>query len=31
MRMRGTESPAGLDGLKDILITDAMNLLVVPE
>jgi triacylglycerol lipase len=28
---RGTESPTTLDGLKDILITDAMNLLVVPE
>lgn len=28
---RGTESPATLDGLKDILLTDAMNLLVVPE
>ena len=28
---RGTESPGSLDGLKDILITDAMNLLVVPE
>ena len=28
---RGTESPTSLDGLKDILITDAMNLLVVPE
>ena len=28
---RGTESPSSLDGLKDILITDAMNLLVVPE
>ena len=28
---RGTESPTSIDGLKDILITDAMNLLVVPE
>jgi triacylglycerol lipase len=28
---RGTESPATLDGLKDVLLTDAMNLLVVPE
>ena len=28
---RGTESPATMDGLKDILLTDAMNLLVVPE
>lgn len=28
---RGTESPDSLDGLKDILLTDAMNLLVVPE
>lgn len=28
---RGTESPTTLDGLRDILITDAMNLLVVPE
>lgn len=28
---RGTESPESLDGLKDILLTDAMNLLVVPE
>jgi len=28
---RGTESPTTLDGLKDILLTDAMNLLVVPE
>lgn len=28
---RGTESPTSLDGLKDILITDALNLLVVPE
>jgi triacylglycerol lipase len=28
---RGTESPTSLDGLKDLLLTDAMNLLVVPE
>jgi triacylglycerol lipase len=28
---RGTESPLSLDGLKDMLVTDAMNLLVVPE
>lgn len=28
---RGTESPTSLDGLKDVLLTDAMNLLVVPE
>ena len=28
---RGTESPGSLDGLKDSRITDAMNLLVVPE
>jgi hypothetical protein len=28
---RGTESPTSLDGLKGILLTDAMNLLVVPE
>jgi triacylglycerol lipase len=28
---RGTESPMTLDGLKDVLLTDAMNLLVVPE
>jgi pimeloyl-ACP methyl ester carboxylesterase len=28
---RGTESPTTLDGLKDVLLTDAMNLLVVPE
>ena len=28
---RGTESPTSLDGLKDILLTDALNLLVVPE
>src|SRR5262245_43174852 len=28
---RGTESPATLDGLKDWLLTNALNLLVVPE
>jgi triacylglycerol lipase len=28
---RGTESATTLDGLKDILLTDAVNLLVVPE
>jgi len=28
---RGTESATTLDGLKDMLLTDAMNLLVVPE
>ncbi len=28
---RGTESPTSIDGLKDMLLTDAMNLLVVPE
>ena len=28
---RGTESPTSLDGLKDLLLTDALNLLVVPE
>lgn len=28
---RGTESPTSIDGLKDWLLTDAMNLLVVPE
>lgn len=28
---RGTESPATLDGIKDWLLTDAMNLLIVPE
>lgn len=31
LAFRGTESPASIDGLKDILLTDAMNLLVVPE
>ena len=28
---RGTESPTSIDGLKDWLLTDAMNLLIVPE
>jgi hypothetical protein len=28
---RGTESPTSLDGLKDCLLTDAANLLVLPE
>jgi hypothetical protein len=28
---RGTENPATLDGLKDWLLTNAMNLLVLPE
>lgn len=28
---RGTESPATLDGLKDWLLSDAVNLLVLPE
>jgi len=28
---RGTESPTSIDGLKDILLTDALNLLLVPE
>ncbi len=28
---RGTENPTSIDGLKDWLLTDAMNLLVVPE
>jgi len=31
LAFRGTESPTSIDGLKDILLTDAMNLLVVPE
>ncbi|MFM1904853.1 MAG: hypothetical protein RLZZ440_2753 [Planctomycetota bacterium] len=31
LAFRGTESPATMDGLKDVLLTDAMNLLVVPE
>ncbi len=28
---RGTESPTSLDGLKDVLLTDAVDLLIVPE
>lgn len=28
---RGTEGPTTIDGLKDWLLTDAMNLLIVPE
>ena len=28
---RGTESPATIDGLKDWLLTDAVNLLILPE
>lgn len=28
---RGTEAPTSLEGLKDWLLTDAMNLLIVPE
>jgi hypothetical protein len=28
---RGTESPTTIDGLKDWLLTDAMNLLILPE
>jgi hypothetical protein len=28
---RGTEGPASIEGLKDWLLTDAMNLLIVPE
>src|SRR5262249_14946043 len=28
---RGTESPATLEGLKDWLLTDAANLLILPE
>jgi triacylglycerol lipase len=28
---RGTEDPTSIDGLKDCLLTDAMNLLMVPE
>ncbi len=31
LAFRGTESPTNLDGLKDWLLTDAMNLLIVPE
>src|SRR5262245_59588463 len=28
---RGTEAPTSIEGLKDWLLTDAMNLLIVPE
>src|SRR5262249_55044265 len=28
---RGTESPTSIDGLKDWLLADAVNLLMVPE
>src|SRR5262245_58254693 len=28
---RGTEMPTSIDGLKDIFLTDALNLLIVPE
>jgi triacylglycerol lipase len=28
---RGTEAPTSIDGLKDWLLTDAMNLLIVPQ
>jgi triacylglycerol lipase len=28
---RGTEAPTSLDGIKDWLLTDALNLLIVPE
>ena len=28
---RGTESPTSLDGFKDMFLTDAMNLLIIPE
>lgn len=28
---RGTEAPTSIDGLKDWLLTDALNLLIVPE
>lgn len=31
LAFRGTESPSGLEGLKDWLLTDAVNLLIVPE
>lgn len=31
LAFRGTESPTSIDGLKDWLLTDAMNLLIVPE
>jgi triacylglycerol lipase len=28
---RGTESPTSLDGFKDMFLTDAMNLMIIPE
>src|SRR5262245_16347169 len=28
---RGTEAPTSIEGLKDWLLTDAMNLLIVPQ
>ena len=31
LAFRGTESPTTIEGLKDWLLTDAMNLLIVPE
>ncbi len=31
LAFRGTEGPTSIDGLKDWLLTDAMNLLIVPE
>ncbi len=31
LAFRGTESPSALEGLKDWLLTDAVNLLIVPE
>lgn len=31
LAFRGTESPTGIEGLKDWLLTNALNLLVVPE
>jgi triacylglycerol lipase len=31
LAFRGTEAPTTIDGLKDWLLTDAMNLLIVPE
>jgi hypothetical protein len=31
LAFRGTEAPTSIEGLKDWLLTDAMNLLVIPE
>lgn len=31
LAFRGTEDPTSIDGLKDCLLTDALNLLMVPE